>query len=550
MVSTNRALCCFILVAVFCLGFCTAPARAGISSVNVLVAANRNDKESLRIALYYMQARQIPRSNFILLDIPEKLTINEEVCLSRDDIDYRNYVEMIEQPIKSKLEEPGLKGRIHAIVFTKGIPFRIRQKKRAPWRSGLTMSLIVGEEKDPPLNPTYARDTGYCYSHELPSQPTPMLFYLAGWDYTDITAMIDRSVGADSTFPKGTFYLLEGDGARSARKEQIPGVVRIAQRKGIPVKSQPGSKLFDKNDILGYFTGCTYVRFKGNRLLPGAIGDHLTSYGGKLYDQESGQMSVLDYIHNGASMTYGTVFEPTSIPSRHMGLSCVVYYGSGFTAGEAYAFNIMDLLYAVLVGDPMTAPFAHLPELEEKEPGKYLVKATAPDARILRVELWQNGKFVRNVFEPHYEESMAFFIGDPSQAMAFSFQSGESLQIFLKRIAVELHKALPMEYTVLASPSHLTFIPVEKNHVNQNLSKVGMAPDGPVLNISNNASKTMQLDSGAFQWKFYERGNATAEVTLEEEDLTSKDVYLNVICANQAYTSKAFPLAWPATATK
>ena len=71
----------------------------------------------------------------------------------------------------------------------------------------------------------------------------------------------------------------------------------------------------DANDVLFYFTGKTQVEgWRRCSFVPGAIADHLTSFGGALTD--SGQMSALRWLEAGATGSYGTVVEPCNLPQK------------------------------------------------------------------------------------------------------------------------------------------------------------------------------------------------------------------------------------------
>src|SRR6516225_10810386 len=60
-----------------------------------------------------------------------------------------------------------------------------------------------------------------------------------------------------------------------------------------------------------YETGLERVpAINTNQYVPGALADHLTSFGGDLL--AGSQMSILDWIRAGATASYGTVTEPTA----------------------------------------------------------------------------------------------------------------------------------------------------------------------------------------------------------------------------------------------
>jgi uncharacterized protein (TIGR03790 family) len=59
-------------------------------------------------------------------------------------------------------------------------------------------------------------------------------------------------------------------------------------------------------DVLFYFQGLASVNnIATNKFPPGAVGDHLTSFGGILVN--SSQMSALEFIVGGTTGTFGTV---------------------------------------------------------------------------------------------------------------------------------------------------------------------------------------------------------------------------------------------------
>ena len=92
--------------------------------------------------------------------------------------------------------------------------------------------------------------------------------------------------------------------------------------------------------------------------VPGALADHLTSFGGRL-SGDSGQMSVLDWIGSGATASYGTVSEPCAHPQKFPHPRIVLkHYVQGSTAIEAYWKSVRWPQQGLFVGEPLAAPFA------------------------------------------------------------------------------------------------------------------------------------------------------------------------------------------------
>ena len=117
--------------------------------------------------------------------------------------------------------------------------------------------------------------------------------------------------------------------------------------------------LHDIDRVLLYETGLPQVsKLDTIRWVPGALADHLTSFGGRL-DGASGQMNVLEWISSGATATYGTVSEPCAHAQKfpHPQL-LLLHYAQGSTAIEAYWKSVAWPQQGVFVGEPLAAPFA------------------------------------------------------------------------------------------------------------------------------------------------------------------------------------------------
>ena len=93
-----------------------------------------------------------------------------------------------------------------------------------------------------------------------------------------------------------------------------------------------------------------------NQYVPGALADHLTSFGGDLL--ATSQMSVLDWIRAGGTASYGTVTEPTATPAKFpQPVVWVSQYFYGNTALEAYNKSVLVPYQGVFVGEPLARPF-------------------------------------------------------------------------------------------------------------------------------------------------------------------------------------------------
>ena len=229
-----------------------------------------------------------------------------------------------------------------------------------------------------------AFDAGQTWHGGIPEPNASRLLLgsLLGWTgergntVAEIDAMIDRSLRADGTRPAGSFYFmntpdqtrskgrLNNDWAATIRSLEAMGGKGAVLQGVLPDSCTDASgAVVGCHDALGVLTGIAGMDAMGANfsLLPGAFADHLTSFAAT-YD-EGGQTKMSQWISKGASGTIGTVEEPCTggkfpVPDLH------AHYFAGLSLGEA-AYRALPWLAfeSLLVGDPLTTPFAQPPEL-------------------------------------------------------------------------------------------------------------------------------------------------------------------------------------------
>jgi uncharacterized protein (TIGR03790 family) len=189
---------------------------------------------------------------------------------------------------------------------------------------------------------------------ELGFRPT---MSIAALDFDHARTLIDHGVRSDGTHPSGTAYLLIGDdNVRNARAAEYP-LAEKETRNAIDVNVVHGLPLTDRHDVMFYFVGAVSVPdLETNRFLPGAVADHLTSYGGMLTD--SPQMSSLRWLEAGATGSYGTVVEPCAFPQKFPNVTMLMsYYTAGETLIEAYWKSVAMPGQGIFIGEPLATPF-------------------------------------------------------------------------------------------------------------------------------------------------------------------------------------------------
>jgi uncharacterized protein (TIGR03790 family) len=339
--------------------------RTGISVDELALLINDNDPLSRETGAYYQRIRQIPEKNVIRLHFPAGKT-----ALSVQEF----------EPIKAAIDRLTPNHiQAYAVAWTQ--PYRVGCMS-------MTSALAFGfDEKYCPAtcgpsaaNPYF--NTGSTYPFDDHKMRPAMM--LAGERFDAVKALIDRGVAADRTFPEGTAYLLNtSDKARSVRAGQF-GIAKAELGALLPIEEIEADSITGRQDVLFYFTGLTQVPNLGTlKFLPGALADHLTSFGGQLTDSK--QMSSLRWLEAGATASYGTVTEPCNHPQKFpMPAVAIFHYLSGATAIEAYWKSVAWPGEGLFIGEPLARPFA--PMMTKTGEDTYHLNLVSPKKTVWRIE--------------------------------------------------------------------------------------------------------------------------------------------------------------------
>jgi uncharacterized protein (TIGR03790 family) len=248
----------------------------------------------------------------------------------------------------------------------------------APWRVecvSITSAFAFGRVRSScgdtcrltPLNPYYARGDVRRPWSALGMRPTMLL---AATTPEAGRALIERGLAADGTAPPGTAYLMSTSDPNRNRRAAGYGALLRNLAPGFQVRVLQGDGIRGVRDVMLYVTGLTTVPdLATNRFRPGAVGDHLTSFGGVLTgpsgrssDGGNGQMSALRWLEAGASGSYGTVVEPCNHPGKFPDPGLVLtYYRRGDTLLESYWRSVAMPEQGVFIGEPLARPWGPRP---------------------------------------------------------------------------------------------------------------------------------------------------------------------------------------------
>ena len=177
-------------------------------------------------------------------------------------------------------------------------------------------------------------------------------------------ALIDRGVASDFSLakrgrPSVTALLLQtNDGARAVRQVLYPPA-GLVPGTGVDIRIEPAAQLVAARRLVVVQTGAVTLDLKpAPDWLPGALADHLTSFGGDLLGG-TGQSNAMEWIASGATASHGTVTEPCNhlqkFPHPQV---LLLHYMQGATAVEAYWRSVAWPQQALFVGEPLAAPFS------------------------------------------------------------------------------------------------------------------------------------------------------------------------------------------------
>lgn len=215
---------------------------------------------------------------------------------------------------------------------------------------------------------------------------------------------ITRSVQADGTHPKGTFYFTETGNVRTkCRKAGIAQSVEELNELGFRTRVISSKFPSQKRDIIGLTVGTATFDFPGskNQVVPGAICENLTSFGGRL--GKSGQTPLTEFIAAGAAGSSGTVTEPLSIPQKFPDPRVHLHYVKGCSLAESFYQSVHGPFQLLIVGDALCQPWAIFPKFEVNgiEAGetvsgikKLSFDFSASPVRVRGVEFYMDGKLV------------------------------------------------------------------------------------------------------------------------------------------------------------
>ena len=227
-------------------------------------------------------------------------------------------------------------------------------------------------------------------------------------------AQLATTTAADFTKPEGTVYYCKTRNVRT--KARVPGFdvairnLKLMGRRGVIVGTMLPEK---RQDVVGAMIGTGGFDWgtSGSRLLPGALCDNLTSYGGAVGRVGPGQTRLTEFLRYGAAGASGTVTEPYAIQQKFPHPMIHVHYARGCSLAESFYQSLYGPFQLLIVGDALCRPFASPPTVTvsglaagQTVSGPQVVAfdESQSDVPVAGIEIFLDGRLVKrdNELEP------------------------------------------------------------------------------------------------------------------------------------------------------
>lgn len=330
------------------LGACACAQGLGQGAKRLLAAdlglvVNQADPYSVAVADYYVRQRGLDVSQVLVVDLPVKPVLSAAEF----------------EPLQAQLKA-AFGSKTRALVLAWAQPYAVEC-------NGITAAVTLGFDPE------------VCKNSCAPSKPSPLFnrvltpaqtedglrpsMLLAARSVESAKALIDRGVAADQQLGKRgvplahAVFVSTPDKARNVRAPLFPAAA-VVPTVGLQIDRVDSSQVEPLPRVILYQTGTVREEHMARiTWLPGALADHLTSFGGQLLHAQ-GQMSVLDWLEAGATASYGTVSEPCNHPQKFPHPAVLLsHYAQGASALEAYWRSVAWPAQGVFVGEPLAAPF-------------------------------------------------------------------------------------------------------------------------------------------------------------------------------------------------
>jgi uncharacterized protein (TIGR03790 family) len=389
---------------------------AGGSGLNVIVVVNQNSTNSVQLGNDYCEQRGVPPQNVF------RMTgwTNGVVLWTLGD--FRTF---LRDPLLAMLAGRRLTNQAEYVLLSMDIPHTVGDSNSY---NSTTSALFYGFKTNtaaplPPecLPPTCslpdASSNSYAFS-ELPfavARPDTadtssfLTMMLTASNLAGAELVLSQGVASDNTSPTQMVYLAKtSDVARGVRFLEFDNAIFASRVRGdySLVWTNTDSTYF--TNLRGLLTGLVGLVLPANAFVPGAMGDSLTSFAGVIFGDSAGQTTLLVFLDAGATGSYGTITEPCNYLQKFPNPLDYFYQSRGFCLAEAYYQSLQNPYQGLLVGEPLSAPFARTGTtdwssltngtvLRDKAGLNVMFSAAAANKPLAQLDLFLDGSYVQTV---------------------------------------------------------------------------------------------------------------------------------------------------------
>lgn len=354
--------------AILAVAMAAGPAWA-LEPGEVAVVANFASEESIALAQYYLEARQIPQANLVMV----QTTCEYEI--SRDE-----YEKQIRRPLMSVLQQRGLAGKIKCVCLMWGVPVRVAGPAATTQCASVPalgpcdasvdseLSLLWWGDynlQGPLANPLHWSHDAQCDANR---PVTLMTARIDGPSRDDCVRVIKSSLWAETNGLRGTFYIDMGGPQRAYDDLLFRLHQTVKDQTTLPVELDTRDEPFAPRHCpqaalyVGWYSPRQYV--PSFVWATGAIGWHISGFEAQHLRSSSSREWCPQMIRHGAAATLGAVNEPTlgglPLPTEFFPLLLTGRY----TIAECYWRTIPHVSWRMtLIADPLYNPFAKNPQL-------------------------------------------------------------------------------------------------------------------------------------------------------------------------------------------
>lgn len=354
-------------------------AQAPVDYDDVAVIINEASEVSKEIGAYFAEKRNIPETNLIRINVPDKETINDQ--------EFRD----LRSQVEARLNENDLGNTIRYMVTTKGVPLRINRSTenetpqmtpKASVDNELTLvrgqfESLIGADGWAMHN--YAEIVTHFNRSFFPIY---LVTRLDAYTKEDVFAMIDnggpnRLVNKDSVL-----FVLDQDPQPidSAFHQSQSVAAQILRQRGWRVLLNSDSTyVTDQKNVLGYASWgsndhydhhYTENAIPRNTWSPGALAETFVSTSARSLQPGTtyGQSLIADWLAEGVAGAKGYVFEPftAALAFPH------ILFDRYTDESQDTAFNLAESFYMasrtlswmdVMLGDPKTSIITEIPDI-------------------------------------------------------------------------------------------------------------------------------------------------------------------------------------------